>query len=360
MCSMAALHAFREVMDLREVMQVLQRNGRQRRTFCQRLDPMTYYSDVEFLARFRLSKESFDTLLTEIRHLLPSSRDRRGLRISPSLQLLVALRNLATGNFQLTLADTADLSQPSVSRCLKTVVHAIAEVAPRYIRFPTPAEEAGVMQAFSTIAGMPGYIGCLDGTLIPVRGPGGEEAELYRGRKGFYAYNVMDVCDASLCVINLVMHWPGSAHDSRVFIESQLCRTLQGGQYRGFLLGDSGYANRTYLLTPFPNPRAPHEGRFNASQVRTRNCVERVFGILKRRFAVLATPIRTTVASRSDIIVATFVLHNIAVINNLSLEEGPDPRVEDDDNIPEPDDQNNMPAAAAGRGRRVQIARRFF
>ncbi|KAG0693960.1 hypothetical protein GWK47_027315 [Chionoecetes opilio] len=54
---MAALHAFREVMDLREVMQVLQRNGRQRRTFCQRLDPMTYYSDVEFLARFRLSKE---------------------------------------------------------------------------------------------------------------------------------------------------------------------------------------------------------------------------------------------------------------------------------------------------------------
>ncbi|KAG0727918.1 putative nuclease HARBI1 [Chionoecetes opilio] len=110
-----------------------------------------------------------------------------GLRISPSLQLLVALRYLATGNFQLTLADTADMSQPSVSRCLKTVVHAIAEVAPRYIRFPTPAEEAGVMQAFSTIAGMPGCIGCLDGTLIPVRGPGGEETELYSGRKGFYA-----------------------------------------------------------------------------------------------------------------------------------------------------------------------------
>ncbi|KAG0721691.1 hypothetical protein GWK47_045932 [Chionoecetes opilio] len=74
---MAALHAFHEVMDLRDVMQVLQRNGHQRRTFCQRLDPMTYYSDVEFLARFRLSKESFDTLLTEIRHLLPSSWDRR-------------------------------------------------------------------------------------------------------------------------------------------------------------------------------------------------------------------------------------------------------------------------------------------
>ncbi|KAG0726532.1 putative nuclease HARBI1 [Chionoecetes opilio] len=184
-----------------------------------------------------------------------------GLRVSPSLQLLVGLRYLATGNFQLTLADTADMSQASVSRCLKMVVHAIAEVAPRYIRFPTPAEESGVLQAFSTITGMPGYIGCVDGTLIPVRGPGGEEAELYRGRKGFCAYNVMAVCDASLCVTNLVVNWPGSAHDSRIFRESQLCRTLEGGQYRGFLLGDSGYVNRTYLLTPFPNPRAPHEGK---------------------------------------------------------------------------------------------------
>ncbi|KAG0714598.1 putative nuclease HARBI1 [Chionoecetes opilio] len=66
-----------------------------------------------------------------------------GLRISPSLQLLVSLRYLATGNFQLTPADTADMSQASVSRCIKKVVHAIAEVAPRYIRLPTPAEEGG-------------------------------------------------------------------------------------------------------------------------------------------------------------------------------------------------------------------------
>lgn len=44
----------------------------------------------------------------------------------------------------------------------------------------------------------------------------------------------------------------------------------------------------------------------------TRNCVERVFGILKR-FGVLATTIRTKLASRSDIVGATVVLNNIAV-----------------------------------------------
>ena len=271
--------------------------------------------------------------------------------------MLVALRYLATGNFQLTLADTADMSQASVSRCIRRVVHAIAEVAPRYIRFPTPEEESAVMQAFFTIAGMPGCIGCVDGSLIPVRGPGGDDAELYRGRKGYYAYNVMAVCDASLCITSLVVNWPGSAHDSRIFNESLLCQTLQGGRYRGFLLGDSGYPCRTYLLTPYSNPRAPHENRFNEAHARTRNCVERVFGIMKRRFSVLATPIRTKLASRSDIIVATAILHNIAVRNNLPLEEGPDVRMEVNNNIPEPDHQNNV---AAGQARRAEIAARFF
>lgn len=141
----------------------------------------------------------------------------------PGLQLLVALRYLATGNFQLTVADTADMSQASASRCIRRVVRAITEVSARHIRFPTPAEEDAIMQAFSTIAGMPGCIGCIDGTLIPIRGPSGHDTELYRGRKGYFAYSVMAVCDASLLVTNLVVNWPGSAHDSRIFNESQLC-----------------------------------------------------------------------------------------------------------------------------------------
>lgn len=111
--------------------------------------------------------------------------------MSPSLQLLAALRYLATGNFQLTLADMADTSQADLSRCIRRVVHDIAKVAQRYFRFSIPEEESAVMQAFSTIAGMPGCTGCVDGTLIPVRGPGGDDAELHHGRKGFYAYNVM-------------------------------------------------------------------------------------------------------------------------------------------------------------------------
>ncbi|KAK3884274.1 hypothetical protein Pcinc_011439 [Petrolisthes cinctipes] len=53
---------------------------------------------------------------------------------------------------------------------------------------------------------------------------------------------VLGVCDASLKFTNIAVNWPGSAHDSSIFNESRLCEALEEGRYRGFLLGDSGYA----------------------------------------------------------------------------------------------------------------------
>jgi len=48
---------------------------------------------------------------------------------------------------------------------------------------------------------------------------------------------------------------PGSCHDSNIFKGSELCRKLVAGEFgSSFLLGDSGYACTTYLLTPYSNP----------------------------------------------------------------------------------------------------------
>ena len=52
----------------------------------------------------------------------------------------------------------------------------------------------------------------------------------------------------------------------------------------GWLLGDSGYPLRDYLMTSFNTPATPAEERFNNAHTRTRNVVERAFGVLKSRF----------------------------------------------------------------------------
>lgn len=327
----SALLIIRRMADYRHYMHHLEEidewedvNARRVRKYVERRDPFSFYTNNEFLARYRLSKECARVLLEEIQEQLPVSHNRRGLRISPELQLLATLRYLATGDYQLTLADCSDMSQPSVCRIVMNVSAAIASLAQDYIKFPNPAAEGQVMQDFSAIAGMPGVIGCIDGTHVPIISPGGPNAEIYRCRKNHFSINVMGVCDASLKFTNIAVNWPGSAHDSRIFNESRLSEALEGGRYHGFLLGDSGYACRSYLLTPFLTPQTEKERHYNAAHIKTRNVIERAFGILKKRFAILSIPVRTRLPNTKNIIVACVVLYNIAIINRLPLGEDVD------------------------------------
>lgn len=78
--------------------------------------------------------------------------------------------------------------------------------------------------------------------------------------------------------------------------------------------GDSGYAQRPYLMTPFINPGAETpENHYNNYHCHARNSVERTIGILKGRFRCLLVhrvlhydPIMV-----GKIIKACCVLHNM-------------------------------------------------
>lgn len=54
------------------------------------------------------------------------------------------------------------------------------------------------------------------------------------------------------------------------------------------------------------------ETLYNAAHIQTRNSIERLFGVLKRRFPVLAYGIRLNCQTTLTVIVAAAVLHNIA------------------------------------------------
>ena len=94
--------------------------------------------------------------------------------------------------------------------------------------------------------------------------------------------------------IDVVARWGGSTHDAHIFRTSPLKRRLETnrGNQDGILLGDSGYACKPYLLTPYLRPSTVAQERFNIAHKRTRAQVERAFGWLKRRFHVLHGEIR--------------------------------------------------------------------
>ncbi|KAL1467773.1 hypothetical protein MTO96_041939 [Rhipicephalus appendiculatus] len=112
-----------------------------------------------------------------------------------------------------------------------------------------------VMEEFYKIGKFPGVSGCIDCTNVPIRSPGGDNAEVYRNRKGYFSINVQGITGPDLQFYDVVASWPGSAHDSRIFDSSRARVVYETGAVAGILLGDMGYACRSYLMTPLKDPQ---------------------------------------------------------------------------------------------------------
>ncbi|XP_064105765.1 putative nuclease HARBI1 [Macrobrachium nipponense] len=340
-----------------------------RRVVTDRSNPFHAMTEEEFLMRFRLSKECTLSLIAQIEHRLPHALSNRGCPVPFHLQVLIGLRYIATGNDQLGISDWCDVSQSFVSRCVVKVAYAIGSfVWQSFIKFPDQDNITRIKHEFMTIAGMPGVIGCIDCTHIAIEMPSHPRPEVFRNRKGYFSFNVQAVCGPQLQLYNIVARWPGSAHDSNIFENSRLCQELEDGILPGHLLGDSGHPCREYLLTPLTAPHGRGENRYNASHIRTRNSVERAFGLLKRRFACLGKKMRTSMRNTKHIIVAAAVLHNLAIAYRVpepdnvihELHDPDDPEAQG--NIQE-DELRQQPQAMRniqGVFKRQQIIREYF
>lgn len=239
----------------------------------------------------------------------------RNHSMSPINQLLLTLRFYACGAFIICLGDFCGVEKGTASRIIKKVSEAIARLSPAYIKFPQSQLELNqVQQSIYNIAAYPRVIGALDCTHVTIKSPGGANAEEYRGRDGKFSINVQTVCNAELKIMDIVSRWPGAVHDQTIFNNSALkARFEQGRMGNLVLLGDSGYALTNYLMTPFLHPRTPAENLYNEAHIRTRNIVERSYGVWKRRFPVLANKLRLKLERVEAVIVACAVLHNIAI-----------------------------------------------
>nr|CAH7739968.1 unnamed protein product [Callosobruchus chinensis] len=81
----------------------------------------------------------------------------------------------------------------------------------------------------------------------------------------------------------------------------------------------TGYANHNYLLIPLLAPNTAEDRRHNSSHIKTRNPLERLFGVQKRRFPILLYGCRLKVETFLNITVAAAVLHNRALLLMVNL-----------------------------------------
>lgn len=219
---------------------------------------------------------------------------------------------------------------------MKRITHRIAAQSRNYIKFPNNGELLEIQQEFRRIANFPNVTGCIDCTHVPIINPGGHHAELFRNRKRTFSINVQVVAGPKLEIYDIVARYPGSYHDSYIFDRSSVKGKFQRRELPGYLLGDAGYPCLPYLLTPFRQTNTIGERRYNQAQIRTRNIVERSFGVLKRSFPCLSRGLGTNVVTSCYIIVACAVLHNVAIAVR-EIEEEPIEHVGEIPEIPFPE-----------------------
>lgn len=96
-------------------------------------------------------------------------------------------------------------------------------LAPRFIKFPTTqAQIDDTKERFLEKFDVPGVLSIVDGTHVAVSALSHEVEHAFVNRKGFHSINVQIACDSRMMITNINARFPGSTHDSFIFLGSQL------------------------------------------------------------------------------------------------------------------------------------------
>ena len=187
---------------------------RRERIFRNRENPLETLTDEQLYSKYRFTRDGIHFLCENCEGL--DQITERTCSLSTSLKILVGLRYLATGSFQNVVADTINISQPTVSRTLSAFLNSIQRLSPSLIKWPTHVEQQATRNHFFENFNLPNVVGCIDCTHIEIRAPDQEEEAAYVNRLSYHSINVQAVCDQNSVFINVVANKPGSFHDSTI------------------------------------------------------------------------------------------------------------------------------------------------
>ncbi|KAF7307793.1 Transposon en spm sub-class [Mycena kentingensis (nom. inval.)] len=164
-------------------------------------------------------------------------------------------------------------------------------------------------------------LGAIDGSHIP-SWPSKEERQFHRDRKGQVSQNILCCCSFNMLFQYSVTGYDGSAADATMFAQSRMEDfAIPDGKY---YLADAGFPSCRVLLVPYRGVRyhlkewgranlAPVNAQelFNLRHAQARNVVERIFGVLKKRWACLCSPLKYDMTVQARIPSALIAIHNL-------------------------------------------------
>ncbi|KAH6828123.1 hypothetical protein C2S53_014964 [Perilla frutescens var. hirtella] len=267
-------------------------------------------------AKSQTLEESFD---------LPYSRAKysgglKGNRnVSVSEQLTMFLSILAHHTKNRIVKKSYKRSGGTVSKHFHGVLNAIIRLHSLLLAKLVPIDEDCTNEMWKWFKGC---LGALDGTYILVKVSKSDRG-WYCNRKGQILVNVLGVCDRYMNFTYILTGWEGSATDARVLRDAITRNNGLRVPIGNYYLCDNGYVNGEGFLTLYRGLRyhlddwvqgrytpQNREELFNIKHSKARNVIERTFGLLKMRWAILRSPYFYPIKVHNCIILACCLLHN--------------------------------------------------
>lgn len=281
-----------------------------------------------FHSYFRMFPDTFSLILDLIHDDVTKQSNGFRQPICAEERLHLTLRYLSTGMSFRSLAHSFRMGKSTVASIVEETVQVIwSNLSPLYVKEPNLERYLEVADMFQKVCQFPNVIGAIDGKHVRIEAPANSGSN-YFNYKNFFSIVLQGVADPELKFIAVEVGSYGKESDGGIFSRSQLKRHLDANtanippdaglpnsniKLPYYLIGDSAYPLRPYLMTRI-NSNLTHDRRvFNYRHSRARRCVESAFGVLATKWRVLRTPIATKVDTAVKIVLACVALHNACI-----------------------------------------------
>lgn len=278
-----------------------------------------------------MSRRLFSRILKGVQdneRFFVTSTDAAGRRRVSGLQkAMAALKQMTT----VCSADECEtyprVSESTANVALKLFSKAIVQTfGEEYLRSPTE-EDAKRLLAENEERGFPGMLGSLGCThWLWVNCPVAFLGQ-YKGKEKKPTVVLEAVASQDLWIWHAYFGCPGTLNDISILKRSPIFHQLtnndspdvefkvNGNAYTmGYYLADGIYPDYATLIKTMKAPSSPKEKLFAKRQEAVRKDVERAFGVLKKKFAILQIGTRLHyLEDLSNVMLACIIMHNMII-----------------------------------------------